>query len=415
LRGAAAVALHRVAVRAVAALPAARGRPRRVPGEPLPVRLLIIHAWGMGGTVQTTLAMGAQLSRRHDAQVVSVLRRRRKPKLRHPKRVTVTAIDDRRRPRGLAKLLGRLPSVLIHPADHAHPWCTLWTDVQLVRWLRRLEPCVLVGTRPALNLLVARLAPPGVVRVGQEHMNAGSHRPRLAADIRRTYGRLDALTVLTSPDERDYAGLLAGTATRLVRIPNPVPRIPGPGADPEAHVIMAAGRLLGQKGFDLLLPAFAPVAERHPDWELRIYGGGRLRKDLTQQIDALGLTGRVHLMGRVDGLGPAMAEASIYALSSRFEGFPMVLLEAMSKGLAVAAFDCPNGPADAIEDGVDGRIVPAEDVDALGAALLALAEDEALRRRLGAAAVRAAQRYKLKAIGARWDALLADLARAGAV
>jgi hypothetical protein len=184
LRGAAAVAVHRTALRAVAALPPTRRRQTRAPGRPLPVRLLIIHAWGMGGTVRTTLAMGAQLSRRHDARVVSVLRRRGKPKLRHPRRVTVTAIDDRRRPRGMAKLLGRLPSVLIHPLDHAHPWCTLWTDVQLVRWLRRLEPCVLVGTRPALNLLVARLAPPGVVRVGQEHMHARSHRPRLAEDIR---------------------------------------------------------------------------------------------------------------------------------------------------------------------------------------------------------------------------------------
>jgi glycosyltransferase involved in cell wall biosynthesis len=411
LRGAAAVAAHRAALRAVAALPPARGRRTPAPGRPLPVRLLIIHAWGMGGTVRTTLAMGAQLGRRHDAQVVSVLRRRRKPKLRHPRRATVTVIDDRRRPRGMAKLLGRLPSLLIHPFDHAHPWCTLWTDVQLVRWLRRLEPCVLVGTRPALNLLIARLAPPGVVRVGQEHMHAHSHRPRLARDIRATYPRLDALTVLTSPDERDYAELLAGARTRVVRIPNPVPRIPGPGADPAAHVIMAAGRLLPQKGFDLLVDAFAPVAARHPDWELRIYGGGRDRRALLDRIDALGLAGRVRLMGRVDGLGPAMAEASIYALSSRFEGFPMVLLEAMSKGLAVAAFDCPNGPADAIEDGVDGRIVPAEDVRALGDALLELVEDEALRRRLGAAAARASDRYDLKGIGARWDALLAELSR----
>jgi glycosyltransferase involved in cell wall biosynthesis len=89
----------------------------------------------------------------------------------------------------------------------------------------------------------------------------------------------------------------------------------------------------------------------------------------------------------------------------------MVLLEAMSKGLAVAAFDCPNGPADAIEDGVDGRIVPAEDVRALGDALLELVEDESLRRRLGAAAAQTADRYALKGIGARWDALLADLSR----
>jgi glycosyltransferase involved in cell wall biosynthesis len=415
LFGRAAAGAHHAALRAAALIPPARGRPTREPGAPLPVRFLLAHAWGMGGTIRTTLATGNQLRRRHDVEVVSVVRRRGKPRLRHPKRLRVIALDDRRRPKALARVLGRLPSLLIHPDDYAYAWCTLWTDVQIVRWLRRLEPCVLVTTRPAFNLLAARLAPPGVVRVGQEHMHADAHRPRLTADIRRTYAGLDAMTVLTSPDERAYGEILAGTRTAVVRIPNPVPRIPGPGADPQARVILAAGRLTQQKGFDLLIEAFKPVAERHPDWELRIYGGGSHRDALAARIERGGLVGRARLMGVVDGLGPAMAGASIYALSSRFEGFPMVLLEAMSKGLAVAAFDCPNGPADAIEDGVDGRIVPAEDVEALGAALLELVEDEALRQRLGAAAVHAAQRYELQAIGARWDALLADLARAGAV
>jgi glycosyltransferase involved in cell wall biosynthesis len=407
--GLAAVLAHRAALAAVAALPAARGRRAPAPGEPLPVRLLIIHAWGMGGTVRTTLALAQELGPRHDVEVVSVLRRRTRPKLPFPRGVRVRALDDRRAPTGLARVLGRLPSLLVHPGDYAHPWCTLWTDVALVRGLRRLEPCVLVSTRPALNLLVARLAPPGVVTVGQEHMHAEAHRPRLAADLRRALPRLDAMTVLTSPDERAYAQRLAGARTRLVRIPNPVPPVPGAGADPDARVVMAAGRLTPQKGFDLLIPAFAPVAARHPGWELRIYGGGRLRRPLLALAAEHGIEDRVRLMGRTKGLGPAMAQASVYALSSRFEGFPMVLLEAMSKGLAVAAFDCPNGPADAIEDGVNGRLVPAEDVAALSAALLALVEDPQARRRMGAAARGAAERYDLAAIGARWDALLATL------
>jgi len=409
LLGPAAVALHRGALAAVAAVPAPRRRGAGDAPGPLPVRLLIAHAWGMGGTIRTTLALAGELAPRHDVEVISLLRRRKRPLLRFPRRVRVTAVDDRRRPRGLAALLGRLPSVLVHPDDYAHPWCSLWTDVMLVRWLRALEPCVLVGTRPALNLLVARLAPPGVVTIGSEHMHARSHRPRLAGDLRRTYPRLDAVTVLTTADERDYARVLAGGRTRLVRIPNPVPRLPGAKADPEAPVIMAAGRLTAQKGFDLLVDAFAPVAERHPRWELRIYGGGSQRDRLAAQVAERGLEGRVRLMGRVDGLGEAMAEASVYALSSRFEGFPMVLLEAMSTGLAVAAFDCPNGPADAIEDGANGLLVAAQDVPALSAALLALVEDAQLRRRLGAAARATAERYDLATIGARWDALLATL------
>jgi glycosyltransferase involved in cell wall biosynthesis len=409
------VALHRLALRSVAALAPRRrgasGTGGDGAGGPQRVRLVLLHAWGMGGTIRTTLTLAGELARRgHDVEVVSVLRRRRRPLLPFPPGVRVTALDDRRHPpRGLARLLGRLPSILVHPEDYAQPWCTLWTDVVLLRALRALSPCVLVTTRPALNLLAAGLAPPGVVTVGQEHMHARAHRPRLTADMRRAYGRLDVLTVLTTPDERDYRRLLDAASTRVVRIPNPVPPLGGGPADPGAEVVLAAGRLTPQKGFELLVDAFAPVAERHPRWELRIYGSGPLHDELERLIAARGLQGRARLMGRTADLGEAMAQASVYALSSRFEGFPMVLLEAMSKGLAVVSFDCPNGPADAIEDGRDGVLVPPEDASALAAALLALVEDPRRRERLGAAARAAAGRYSLGAIGARWDALLAEL------
>jgi glycosyltransferase involved in cell wall biosynthesis len=104
-----------------------------------------------------------------------------------------------------------------------------------------------------------------------------------------------------------------------------------------------------------------------------------------------------------------MERASIYALSSRFEGFPLVLLEAMGKGMAPVAFDCPTGPADIIDDHRNGLLVPFKDVAALGAALLEMIEDEELRRRCGAAAVETARSYTMEAVGPMWDRLLADL------
>jgi glycosyltransferase involved in cell wall biosynthesis len=106
-----------------------------------------------------------------------------------------------------------------------------------------------------------------------------------------------------------------------------------------------------------------------------------------------------------------MANASIFALSSRFEGFPLILLEAMSKGMAVVSFDCPTGPGEIIDDHRDGLLVPPRNVEAFAAGLRELIEDEGLRRRCGAAAVATARGYTIDVVGARWDALLDRLWR----
>ena len=403
LLGPLAVALHRAALAVVAALAGRRGRAAPEPG---PVRFLLAHAWGFGGTIRTTLNLAGELSRRHEVEIVSVLRRRREPFFALPDGVRVRAFEDRRAPGPLQKALGAVPSLLVHPEDYAYPWCSLWTDVMLLRGLRSLRGGVLVSTRPALNLLAARLVHRSVVVIGQEHMNFHSHRPRLTADIRRHYLRLDALTVLTADDARDYGGLLA----RVELIPNPVSPLDGGISSQEAKVVVAAGRLNTQKGFDLLVRAWERVARRRPDWRLEIYGSGPERAALERLIGELGLSDRVALRGRTQALGEAMAAASLFALSSRFEGFGMVLVEAMGKGLPVVSFDCPRGPADIVSHGEDGLLVAPEDVDALAAALLELIEDPERRRRLAAAARRTAERYESRAIGPTWDALLGDLA-----
>jgi len=113
--------------------------------------------------------------------------------------------------------------------------------------------------------------------------------------------------------------------------------------------------------------------------------------------------------GPSEDLGGEMSRASIYALSSRFEGFPLVLIEAMSKGMAVVAFDCPTGPADVIDDHRNGLLVPPKDVDAYAAALREMMDDEELRRRCGEAAVESAKAYEMERIGPSWDALLEQL------
>ncbi len=386
-----AVAVHRLALRCV--------RPRPAPAGPERVHVLLLHAYGMGGTIRTTLNLVEGLAAHHEVELVSLVRRRDTPFFQFPDGVAVTDVVDERggRRRGL-------PSLLIHPDDYAFPWSRLRTDLALLRRLRTMRG-TLITTRPAFNLLAARAAGPGLTVIGQEHLNFGAHRPALARDIRRGYGGLDALAVLTEGDRRDYAG----TAPVVELIPNAVPRLGGGRSALDATVVAAAGRLNSQKGFDRLIPAFAPVAAAHPDWQLRIYGAGPARERLRRLIVEHGLHDNVFLMGQAHRLGEALAQASLFVLPSRFEGFGMVLVEAMSKGVPVVSFDCPRGPSEIISPGVDGLLVDNGDVAGLGAALLGLVEDPERRRRYGAAALEKARRFDLAPVAERWEALLTRL------
>jgi glycosyltransferase involved in cell wall biosynthesis len=373
------------------------------------VTIVLMSAWGMGGTIRAAHNLAGHLATRgYDVELLSVFRTRDEPFFgSFPQGVKASALDDRRGSASLAaRLLRRLPSVLIHPSEKSRHW-NLWVDVQLARRLRRRSG-VLITTRPGLNLIAADLSPPGLVTLGLEQVNLGAWSPRLQAAMVRCYPRLDALVTLTEQDQRAYAELLGGRP-RIERIPNTARPLGGPRPDLAARRVVAAGRLAPQKGFDLLIAAFGEVVADHPDWKLRILGSGDRRAELQAMIDARGLADSVELAGATSDIGPELAQASIFALSSRREGFPLVLVEAMSKGLAVVSFACPTGPRDLIEDHANGILVPPRDTAAFAAALRELIEDEPLRRRLGAAAATTASAYDMDAVGPRWEALLEAL------
>ena len=259
-----------------------------------------------------------------------------------------------------------------------------------------------------MNLLAAEIAPYGLVKIGQEHISSTIYPPMLSAEIRRQYPKLDVLAVLTSDDLRHYVKIV-GSSTRLVRIPNAVPRVPGKLSSLDGKIVIAAGRLSRQKGFDLLIAAFERVIKEQPDWQLRIYGGGAWHARLRRMILRRKLYNNVFLMGRTERLGQEMSRASVFALSSRYEGLPMVILEAMSKGLPVISFDCPGGSSDIVSNGRDGILVPNGDVDGFAKALLVLIEDVDRRRRYGAAALQKAEDHDISVIGRQWSAMLEEV------
>ncbi len=414
LLGAPAVALHRSALALVRALP--KPRPSAAPAGPRPVRIILANAYGMGGTIRTTFNLAGRLARDREVEIIALKRHTRRPFFTPPDGVTMTELDDRSRERRpwLERALTALPSVLVHPEDFGYPSASLWTDLHLLRRLRGMGGEAIVATRPGWALVALAAAPRDAIVVDQEHMHFHAHRPALAADVRRRYRELDAIAVLSADDERDYGALVAGARTRVVRLPNAVPDLGGGTATLDAPVIVAAGRLVAQKGFDLLIDAFAPLAARHPDWSVRIYGGGADRAALQRQIERLGLGEQVRLMGSTRELGAALAQGSLFVLSSRWEGFGLVIVEAMSRGLPVVAFDCPRGPSDIITPGVDGLLVAPEDTGALGVAIEQLIADPQRRRAMGAAALRRARDYDGDAIAARWAALLDELVAARA-
>ncbi|GEC33384.1 hypothetical protein EFR01_35550 [Sinorhizobium fredii] len=168
----------------------------------------------------------------------------------------------------------------------------------------------------------------------------------------------------------------------------------------------AVGRLTHQKGFDLLLDAFSRIADAHPEWRLVIWGEGDERLSLEALRDALGLQKRVDMPGITERPGLWIETADAFVLSSRYEGWGIVLLEAMAAGLPVVSFECDWGPRVMITHQSDGILVPREDVEALAKALDRILGDRALREQLGASAAASAQRYMPDQILTEWDVLV---------
>ncbi|UQI46173.1 glycosyltransferase family 4 protein [Streptomyces sp. HU2014] len=383
------------------------------------ISFLLHNAYGIGGTIRSTFNLAAALAEHHEVEIISVLRHRDVPVMGAPPAVRLTPLVDMRT--SSADYDGddprhAQPAKVFPRADGRHKQYSRLTDERIGRYLSRLDAHVIVGTRPGLNVHIARQAHGAAIRVGQEHLTLSGHGFRMRHEIRHRYQQLDALTTVTEADARAYRQLgLPGV--RVEAVPNSVPAARVEPADGAGKVVVAAGRLNPVKRYDLLIRAFSEVVAAYPDWQLRIFGGGDAtgneKDNLSALIGELGLGRSVRLMGRAHRMEAEWAKGSIAASTSDHESFGMTIVEAMRCGLPVVSTDCPAGPREIIEDRVDGRLVRPGDPGAVAAALLELVGDDELRQRMGEAALRNSARFDPARTAERHLDLYQDLLRIG--
>lgn len=220
----------------------------------------------------------------------------------------------------------------------------------------------------------------------------------------RQVNRLDALVVLTSQDEHDW-----GDKIPIYVIPNSFPFYPDKPSLCENKQAIIVGRYNSAKGYNYLIDAWKIVYQKHPDWIINIFGSGEYKDRVRKQIQDHGLQDVVIMNNPIDHIMEEYLKSSIYVMSSVFEGFAMVLLEAMSCGLPCVSFDCPYGPRNVITDGVDGILVEYLNSQALADNICKLIENEELRKRMGNNGRRNVLRFSREMIMPQWVELFKSL------
>ena len=273
--------------------------------------------------------------------------------------------------------------------------------------IRDCKPQVILSFLDTTNvrILLASIGTGIPVIVSERTDPTQSSLGRTVKFLRRLlYKRARAVVVQTPGIARWASSFVRSEAIHV--IPNPISQRfrKGDQLEPkrDGHHVIAIGRLEAVKGFDMLLRAFAQSAQQHPGWTLKIIGDGSEREQLRDLAAALQIGDRVSWERAVKEPEKELHRSDLFVLSSRYEGFPNVLLEAMACGLPVVSFDCPSGPREIIHDGEDGLLVPANEIGALAAAMSRLMGSEDERKRLGERAAHVVERFGLAKVADMW-------------
>ena len=264
---------------------------------------------------------------------------------------------------------------------------------------------VFVGShRSLLNIPAAK----GIPGVTWEHFNANINWHPLHKLSRKLAVKHSAkIVTLTRRDADNYAKIFHTEKAVCIHNPLTIDNLkPSPRAGKR---VLAAGRLAGQKGFDMLLDAWAKVENRKNGWKLRIVGSGKHLERLQEQIRQNGIQDSVEIFPATKNIVAEYEQASLLVMSSRYEGFGLVLVEGMAAGLPIVSFDCEAGPSEIVENGKTGILVPPNDVDKLAEALDKVMSDEALQNTFAQNALESVKRFSTESILPQWERLFNEI------
>ena len=284
----------------------------------------------------------------------------------------------------------------------------------LRKLLAKIRPDIVISTLGGLDIGFLNNLQKDSIKIGELHF-PGNYRqlmarklsdafiPNLVAKVRtwtfkRQCEKLDRLIVLTSEEKA-----LWKNQQTIDVIPNPISFLPPESSSLRSKKAIAVGRLVYEKGFDLLIEIWKAVAGKHPDWELNVYGNGNEKERLLQIIRENQLEQQIRIHEPVRNIQEQYLESSMFLLSSRYlEALPMVMLEAMACGLPLVAFDAPCGPKDIITDGVNGFLVTTGNIQVMTEKINQLIESEKLRQEMGNASKQLAADYQVEKIMKLW-------------
>ena len=260
----------------------------------------------------------------------------------------------------------------------------------------------------------------GSIKIGETHTTKkhlrsyhlleekGGFHKYLARSLRKkqitSATKLDALVLLTKQDAEDW-----NDVTKTYVIPNAMPHIPTESSSLTNKQAIMVGRYNDAKGYEYITEAWETVHKRHPEWLLNIYGSGEMHDDVERWIKERGLQDTMIMHEPTKQITQKYLDSSLCIMSSRYEGFPLVIMEAMSCGVPCVSFDCPFGPRNIIKDGEDGILVDYLNTKALADSICKVIEDESFRKRLGTNAKKNIQRFSQDAIMQQWQDLFHSL------